>query len=414
MFCAARKHSAAGADVLHHSRRPSTGLVFVAIAAFVAAQLSGYYSASSALADSLVIPVALGSAGNFSVLAASAVTNTGGSVLANDLGVTPGASITGFPPGRVDGSTHRADTVSGDAKSALLNAYRDAASRQPSAPPATSDYQIGSMTFGPGVWASTTSIGLYGDVILDAKGNSSAVFIFQAGSTLITAASSRVLLVNGARSENVFWQVGSSATIGASSKFAGTIMAYASVTVSNSASIQGRALAKTGAVTLDNDTFDSQDGSAAQPIALNSSSGAGSAGGGSAGAGGAPASGSVQAPAGPAAPVAPADNGAPPAQVDLQLGAAAGDVPPVDLDAAINAVPVTLSYNTVDRRSIGGTASALSLPSAIVLAFTGGDLTGALFGLLAVILGLILVVLRSRSDRAVDRAPGEQPAIVSV
>jgi hypothetical protein len=206
-------------------------------------------------------PVALGSAGAFTVLAGSTVTNTNETVVSADagiggnLGVSPGSAVTGFPPGVVDppGEIHAGDATAGTAQTSAVAAYNDAAGRTPDVvfDPV---YDLGGESFTAGVYKAPTSLALTGSVTLDAEGNPDAVFIFQVGSTLVTAASSTVLLVDGAQACNVFWQVGSSATLGASSTFNGTIIALTSVSVGNAVDIQGRLLAGSGAVTLDGDT----------------------------------------------------------------------------------------------------------------------------------------------------------------
>ena len=225
-----------------------TGVLSIAL---VVAPLGALPTASASTAT-----VNLGAVSSYSVLGHETVTNTGGTVLEGDLGVYPGTAITGFPPGIALGTTHSADTHSGAAQSALTNAYLDAASRTPDSPAVIGDYQIGGgKTFGPGVYAGASSLGLTGTVILDGGGDPSSVFIFQAGSTLTTASSSLVKLVNGAQAGNVFWVLGSSGTLGTYSTFAGTIMAQASVTVTTGVTVYGRALARTGAVTLDTNHF---------------------------------------------------------------------------------------------------------------------------------------------------------------
>jgi hypothetical protein len=196
--------------------------------------------------------VGLGTAGSFSVLGASTVTNTGPTNLGGDLGVSPGTAITGFPPGTLAGTTHSADMQSGAAHSDLQGAYNDAAGRTPAE--AVAGDLVG-RTLNAGVYSSASSLGLSGTLTLDGQGDPEAVFIFQMGSTLTTASASHVKLINGARASHVFWQVGSSATLGTGSSIAGTIMALASITVTTGVAIEGRALALNGAVTLDSNTI---------------------------------------------------------------------------------------------------------------------------------------------------------------
>src|ERR1700734_3610304 len=199
-------------------------------------------------------PVGLGTAASFAVLAGTTVTNTGPSTISGDLGVSPGTAVTGFPPGVVaNGTIHSADGVAGGAQSDLTTAYNDAAGRSPTANvPAF----IGAgQTITPGVYKASSSLDVGGSLTLDAGGDPNAVFIFQAPSTLITDSASSVILTNGAQACNVFWQVGSSATLGTDSAFTGSILALTSISVNTGDTIAGRALARNGAVTLDDDTI---------------------------------------------------------------------------------------------------------------------------------------------------------------
>jgi hypothetical protein len=197
--------------------------------------------------------VKLGTAASFAVLAGSTVTNTGPSTIEGSLGLAPGTAVTGFPPGHVsNGSTYTADAVALQAKADLTTGYLDAAGRTPFVVTGT---DLGGLTLAPGVYRGSSSLGLTGTVTLNGHGDASAVFIFQAGSTLITASSSTVLLENGAQACNVFWQVGSSATLGSYSNFTGTIMALTSATLNTGVTVHGRVLARNGAVTLQNDTI---------------------------------------------------------------------------------------------------------------------------------------------------------------
>ena len=199
----------------------------------------------------------MGTAADFAVLAGSTVTNTGSTVINGDLGLSPGTSVTGFPPGQVNGSTHVADSVALQAQTDLTAAYNNAAARPVTA---TVPVELGGTTLTPGVYNSAAgTFGITGTLTLDAQGDPNAVFIFQAASTLITAASSNVSLINGAQASNVFWVVGSSATLGTTSTLQGTVMALASITVTTGASIDGQALARNGAVTLDTNTVTDPD-----------------------------------------------------------------------------------------------------------------------------------------------------------
>ena len=199
------------------------------------------------------LPVALNAAGTFSVLASSTVTNTGPSAITGDVGVSPGTAVTGFPPGAVvGGMIHAADGAAGAAQSALTSAYNDAAGRTGAA---SVSGDLGGLTLTPGLYQSTSFLNLTGALRLDGQGNTNSVFIFQIASALTTFSGSQVILQNGAQAANIFWQVGSSATLGTNSIFNGTIMAQASVTLTTGAALSGRALARTGAVTLDTNTI---------------------------------------------------------------------------------------------------------------------------------------------------------------
>lgn len=226
------------------SRNTSTGLGFAAAGLLAAGiAFTGMSPATAAEA-----PIGLGTLNAFSALGASTVTNTGASSLSGDLGLSPGSSVTGFPPGNFGGTLHISDAVADTAQDDLTTAYNDAAGRSTTRA-VTAD--LGGQTLTSGVHTAPT-LNLTGALTLDAQGDPDAVFIFQASSTLITASASRVTLVNGASACNVFWQVGSSATLGTSSDLVGTVMALTSVTLNNDADVQGRVLARNGAVTLDN------------------------------------------------------------------------------------------------------------------------------------------------------------------
>ena len=198
-------------------------------------------------------PVGLGTAGNFGVLAGSTVTNSGPTVVNGDLGVSPGSAVTGFPPGVVNGTIHKADAVAAQAQVDLTAAYNDAAGRACDTDLTGQD--LGGLTLVPGVYCFDTSAQLTGTLTLDAQGTQGAVFIFQIGSTLTTASGSSVALINGASPCNVFWQVGSSATLGTTTSFVGNILALTSISANTGATIDGRFLARNGAVTLLSNTI---------------------------------------------------------------------------------------------------------------------------------------------------------------
>jgi LPXTG-motif cell wall-anchored protein len=197
-------------------------------------------------------PVGLGTAASFAVLAGTTVTNTGPSVISGDVGLSPGTAVVGFPPGIVNnGTIHATDTVAAQAQADVTTAYNDAAGRSTTA---TVTADLGGQTLVAGVYTGPT-LGLTGTLTLDAQGDPSAVFIFQAASTLITASSSVVALTNGADACNVFWQVGSSTTLGTNSAFVGTVLALTSIAATTGATINGRLLARNGEVTLDSNTI---------------------------------------------------------------------------------------------------------------------------------------------------------------
>src|SRR2546426_506432 len=195
-------------------------------------------------------PVALGAATTFRILAGSTLSNTGATKVNGDLGLSPGTAVTGFPPGTVNGTIYAGVPAAAQAQLALTTAYNDAAGRTVGA--ITVAGNLGGQTLTPGLYKSTSSLEISsGDLTLDAQGDANAVFIFQMASTLTTTSARQVILSGGARAANVFWQVGSSATLGTGSAFKGNILALASITVTTGATVEGRLLARTAAVTLD-------------------------------------------------------------------------------------------------------------------------------------------------------------------
>jgi hypothetical protein len=196
-------------------------------------------------------PVPLASAANFAVLAASQVTSSTPpptTYIYGDLGVWPGGIVTGAPT--VYGTTELDNTVANQAQMDLANGYNNAQGR-PVSETVSGDIGGGPTPYPAGVYWSSSSLEISkGNLTLDGQNNSNSVWIFQMGSTLTTTAGVQVILINGAQASNVFWQVGSSATIGTSSAFVGTIMAYTTVTLNVGASLQGRALAENGEVIL--------------------------------------------------------------------------------------------------------------------------------------------------------------------
>jgi hypothetical protein len=208
----------------------------------------------------------------YGILAATTSTNTGASTVRGDLGLTPGSSVVGFqdPPantyvgggthtgglGLVTGTIHLTDppptspTSAAAAQAALTVAYLDLAGRTAPAP-ATVAGDLGGLTLAPGLYKSTSTLGITGALTLDGGGNANAIWIFQIASSFTTAGSSSIVLAGGAQSHNIFWQVGSSATLGTNSTFNGSILALTDITLKTGATLNGRALARNGAVALD-------------------------------------------------------------------------------------------------------------------------------------------------------------------
>jgi hypothetical protein len=212
--------------------------------------------ASGSASAAIVAPVPLATSAEYAVLGGSRVTNTGPTVLDGSLGLWPGTAITGFPPGTVTppGTTNTTNAAAQQAQSDLTTAYDNAAGRPLDA---TTTADLANLNLAPGVYAgpSKGALALNGPLTLDGGGNPLAVFIFQTNSTLITGSDSTVNLIGGAQECNVFWQVGSSATLGTGSVMVGNILALTSITVTTGVLVHGRALARNGAVTLDNDVF---------------------------------------------------------------------------------------------------------------------------------------------------------------
>ncbi|WP_231912577.1 ice-binding family protein, partial [Rhodococcus sp. EPR-157] len=185
---------------------PTPRRMMGALVATVAAATATILVFTTGTASAAVPTVGLGTAESFAVLAGQTVTNTGPSTISGDLGVSPGTAVVGFPPGSVNnGVIHAADAVALQAQSDLTTAYNDAAGRTPAT---VASVDLGGQTLAPGIYKADSTLGLTGTVTLDAENDPAAVFIFQVGSSLITAPNSTVAMIRGANPCNVFWQIG--------------------------------------------------------------------------------------------------------------------------------------------------------------------------------------------------------------
>lgn len=204
---------------------------------------------STSAAATTQVPLVLATTATYAVLAGSTVTSINATNITGDVGLSPGTSVTGFPPGIIVGGSHVGDPSAVQAKLDLTTAYNSAAGL--TVGPVTVVGNIGGMTLPAGLYKSTSALEISsGDLTLDANGNVNAVWVFQIASTLTTTSGRKVFLTGGAKAANIFWQVGTSATLGTTSVFKGTILADQSITMNTGASLEGRAFARTGAVTL--------------------------------------------------------------------------------------------------------------------------------------------------------------------
>ena len=198
-----------------------------------------------------VTPISLGTANGFAVLAGAGITNTGPTTITGDIGTFPTTTIIGFSSMVVTGTNHAGDASTQGAKTDLVTAYNAAVAESPTT---TVSGDLGGRTLVAGAYSSQSSLGLTGTLTLDGAGNAGSIFVFQAGSTLTTASASSIVLINGAQSCNVFWQMGSSVTLGTNSTFRGSILAQQSITATTGVIVDGRLLASNGAVTLDSNS----------------------------------------------------------------------------------------------------------------------------------------------------------------
>jgi hypothetical protein len=227
------------------------------IAAFLLLSLAACGAASTSTEDNTsawaTAPSApsLGAASSFAVLGASTVTCTAASSITGDIGVSPGISITGFnPPCTIGGTIHAGDAVAVQAHADLGTAYDGL--KAAACEHNLTGQELGGLTLAPGVYCFDTSAGLTGNLTLDGGGDSNAIWIFQMGSTLTTASGSSVVMAGSGTPCNVYWQVGSSATLGTATAFQGNLLASASITLTGGTTVIGRAMAVNAAVTLDN------------------------------------------------------------------------------------------------------------------------------------------------------------------
>ena len=197
--------------------------------------------------------ISLGTAATFGVLGASTVTNTGPSVINGDLGLWPGNSITGFAPGIVNGTIHNDDAAAMVAQGNALTAYNFLAGLATNGNLTGQD--LGGLNLTPGVYTYDSSALMTGQLILNFQGLSNQNVVFQIGSTLTTQSASSILITNPGNNDGVYWKVGSSATLGTTTAFYGTIIADASITLDTGATITcGNAIALNAAVTMDTNT----------------------------------------------------------------------------------------------------------------------------------------------------------------
>jgi hypothetical protein len=193
--------------------------------------------------------IPLGAASAFRILAGTTITNTGNTVVKGSIGVSPGSSVTGFPPGKVTGAIDKADTAAANAEKALTTAYNNGMGRSNCAVSVAGN--IGGKTLTPGLYHSSSSLSISsGDLTLNANGHSNGVFIFQTVSKFTMTSGRHVILAGGAQAANIYWVVGSSATLGSTAFIFGNILAHKSISLATGAILHGRALARIGGVTM--------------------------------------------------------------------------------------------------------------------------------------------------------------------
>jgi hypothetical protein len=236
---------------------------FLTICALASAVFLGSCKDEEPTPSGVVIPiqtvvqtdVTLAGTSTLAILSGSSITNTGETRITGDVALSAGSSIDGFPPGEITGTTHINNEIATQAKLDLTAAYNDLAGRT-STDIVTLSGNIGGLTLTPGLYKSTSSLAVSsGDVTFDAKGDADAIFIIQIATTLTTTSARKVILSGGAQAANIFWQVGSSATFGTTSVFKGTVMALESITFNTGATLDGRAFASNGSITMEGNTI---------------------------------------------------------------------------------------------------------------------------------------------------------------
>lgn len=235
--------------------------------------LDGAAASTSSRALVSVRP-SLGVAAGFAVLGASTVTCTNASAVTGDVGVSPGTAITGFNPDcTITGTIHAGDAVAAQAHHDLVTAYNGLAAL--ACEHNLTGQDLGGQTLAPGVYCFNSSVGITGQLTLDAGGDANAIWVFQIGSTITTASNASVVMAGGGQPCNAFWQVGSSATLGTGTAFQGNVLAYASITLTSGTSLTGRALALNAAVTMDHNTVSAGCSQSGPPTCAGRNSGSG-------------------------------------------------------------------------------------------------------------------------------------------
>jgi hypothetical protein len=234
------------------SHRRSRSARYGAATAAATVAFSAALLASATTAQAAALPVPMGTAEPFAVLGGLGITNTGTTSINGDIGSLPNPVMTVTGSVRLTGTDHHGDGVTATAKSDLTAAYLDAAAQ---AADATVSADLAGQTLTPGVYTSASSLAISGPLPLTLTGTASDVFVFQAGSSLITSANTSVVLTGGLTACNVFWQVGSSTTLGVNSVFRGTILTLTDSTMKTGATLEGSLLTRNGAVTLDSNTI---------------------------------------------------------------------------------------------------------------------------------------------------------------